>query len=322
MRDIACGDNEVPLRRMGRAMLLVTVLAAGLLVFAMEAQAARNDEWSPLPFDYDPPARLEVRDSQTRAPYKILGTKQIEVVFHDVRGHDVPVLMTMPEGRDGPFPLVVLVHGFGSNKEEVSRQLAGPLTRRGFACIAPDMPGHGERPGKPMDMFGPNRRTAYENVVQSVKDVRQTMDLAETRRELDTSNGVYLAGYSMGSWIGTLAGCADRRVKAMVLMVGGSATTGAKDTKDDAPALKERIELVHHYPAVRHNLALPTFAPRPVLLMNGKKDPMVPAERAKILFESAGQPKEQRWYDSGHLLPVEAYRDAAEWLAKQIKPTN
>jgi pimeloyl-ACP methyl ester carboxylesterase len=225
----------------------------------------------------------------------------------------------MPAGRQGPFPVVVLVHGFSSNKEEVSRQLAHALTRVGFACIAMDMPGHGERPGKPRNMFGPDRQAAYENVVHAVKDVRQTMDLAETRRDLDTSSGIFLAGYSMGSWIGTLAGAADRRVKAMVLMVAGSAATAAKELEEEGPGIKERLDLVHHFAVLRHNLAIAKFAPRPVLMLNGKKDPMVPPERTKVLFEAAGNPKEQRWYDSGHLLPFEAHRDAAAWLAKQVK---
>jgi predicted esterase len=171
-------------------------------------------------------------------------------------------------------------------------------------------------------MFGPDQEAAFENIVQAAKDVRQTIDLAESRKDFDTSEGLYLAGYSMGAWIGTLAGAADRRVKAMVLMVGGSATASSKSLMEEGPGVANRLELVHRYAVLRHNLALAKYAGRPVLLMNGRKDPLVPAERAKLLFESAGQPKEQRWYDAGHLLGAEAYRDAAEWLAKQVKRAN
>jgi pimeloyl-ACP methyl ester carboxylesterase len=294
------------------------ILCLGLIMPAFHAAAA--EEWSPEVFDYDPPSRLEVHDAPTRAAYHITGTRQEQVVFKDVRGHEVPVLITMPKGREGPFPVVVLVHGFSNNKEGVTHQLGGELTARGFACVAMDMPHHGERPGKPPgNMFGPDNKAAYENVVQAVKDVRQTIDFAETRRDFDTSNGVYLVGYSMGSWIGTLAGAADRRVAAMVLMVGGSAVSGAKPAaKEDEPSRRRR-DLVQHYPALRHNLALTRFSPRPVLLMNGEKDLLVPADRAKILFESAREPREQRWYKSGHLLPAAAYRDAVEWLVRQVR---
>lgn len=308
--------------RLRRQQLTFLEFCLSLGFFMFHLHAAGGADWSPTVFDYDPPDRLEVHDAPTRKPYNLSGTRQVELVFKDVKGKEVPVLLTMPQGRDGPFPLVVLVHGFTSNKEEVSHQLARVLNQRGFACLALDMPGHGERPGQPSDMFGPNHKEAYENVVEAVKDVRQAIDLAETRKELDTSQGVFLVGYSMGSWIGTLAGAADRRVSAMVLMVAGSATMVNKETKDEAPALKDRLELVHRFAVLRHNAALPRFAPRPVLMMNGKRDILVPADRAKLLFESAGKPKEQRWYDSGHLLPAEAYKDAAEWLTKQIKHAN
>ncbi len=301
-------------------LLRVPLLAFGLLVWGFPLRA---EEWSPDVFDYDPPVKLTVRQAETRRAYNLSGTRQEEVFFKDIRGHEVPVLITRPATGDGPFPVVVLVHGFASNKEGVSRQLSRPLTDRGFATMAMDMPNHGERPGKPpKNMFGPDRKAAFENIVQAVKDVRQTIDLAETRRELDTSNGVYLAGYSMGAWMGTLAAAADRRVKAMVVMVGGSAVTGAESRSKEGPGNGDRLDLVHEYAVLRHNLALPKFSPRPVLLMNGRKDPLVPPERAKLLYESARQPKEQRWYDSGHLLPSEAYRDAAEWLARQVKRVN
>jgi uncharacterized protein len=305
-----------------RNWLALLMFCLSLGFFMCCTQTVRGEEWSPTVFDYDPPDRLDLHEAPTRKPYNLSGTRQEELVFKDVRGKDVPVLMTMPQNREGPFPLVVLVHGFTSNKEEVSHQLARVLTQRGFACLAIDMPAHGERPGLPRDMFGPDRKGAYDNVIEAVMDVRQAIDLAETRKEFDTSSGVYLVGYSMGSWIGTLAGAADRRVKAMVLMVAGSATTASKEVKDEGPGLKDRLELVHHYAVLRHNAALPKFAPRPVLMMNGKRDVLVPADRAKTLFESAGEPKEMRWYDSGHLLPPEAYRDAADWLAKQIKHAN
>ena len=37
--------------------------------------------------------------------------------FKNIHGHDVPVLITTPAG-EGPFRTVLLLHGFGGNKEE------------------------------------------------------------------------------------------------------------------------------------------------------------------------------------------------------------
>ena len=51
-------------------------------------------------------------------------------------------------------------------------------------------------------------------------------------------------------------------------------------------------------------------------MLNGKRDPTMTPEMGKRLFAAAVDPKEQRWYDSGHLLPTKAYEDAARWVAR------
>ena len=66
----------------------------------------------------------------------------------------------------------------------------------------------------------------------------------------------------------------------------------------------------------RYALAIANFAPRPVLLLNAKNDATVLPEMADRFFAAAKEPKEQRWYDSGHLLPTKAYDDAAKWIAR------
>jgi alpha-beta hydrolase superfamily lysophospholipase len=298
-----------------RGTLQQALFFAGALVSSLSAA-----EWTPEVFDYDPPVRLEVQEAPTRRAYRMSGTLQTELIFKDIRGADVPVLITLPARGEAPFPCVVLAHGFTSNKEEVTRQMGRALVERGFGCIAIDLPKHGERPGgPPKELFGPDRPTAYQNIVQAVIEIRQTIDLAETMREFRTDDGVFLAGYSMGSWIGTLAGAADRRVKAMVLMVGGSAAVTASRLEDENPGLPDRLNLVHHYEVLQHNRAIAKFAPRPILMLNGEKDLLVPRVRTEALYRAAGAPKEIRWFDAGHLLPAKAYNEGADWLLEQLK---
>lgn len=91
-------------------------------------------------------------------------------------------------------------------------------------------------------------------------DVRQLIDLAESRPEPDSTGGVVLAGYSMGSWIGSVAGPCDGRIKAMVLMVGGA--------HDLPPAALLLPQLAAGDP----RLAIPHFVPRPILMLSGRRD--------------------------------------------------
>jgi fermentation-respiration switch protein FrsA (DUF1100 family) len=63
-------------------------------------------------------------------------------------------------------------------------------------------------------------------------------------------------------------------------------------------------------------LAIANFIGRPLLMLNGKRDSTISPPMGQRLFNAAAEPKELRWYDSGHRLPDKAYEDAAEWVSR------
>jgi dienelactone hydrolase len=294
--------------------------------------ASTSNGWNSKWFSYTAPAKLAVEiatptadqvDFRTRprpmradAPEPLATTclpKPVTVGpvdvrhlrFRDADGDIVPALLCTPADRSGPFPLVVAVHGFNSNKAQVCGQIAGALAKHGFATLAPDMPLHGERPGIPISIFDKSDPLNYR---RAVMDVRQCIDAADALPQLlDTRTGVILAGYSMGSWINAVAGPADDRVKAMVLMVGGATDMSAASM------------LIPQLAAVDPSLAIAHFAGRPVLMLNAKNDYTVTPDMARRLYAAAPQPKKQLWYESGHLLPQNAYEDAATWVTDTWK---
>ena len=228
--------------------------------------------------------------------------------FRDLEGADVPVLLVTPANEKGPFPVAVALHGLRSSKMQVVAQVAPALVKQGFAVLAPDMPLHGERPGDPSGMFDRrDLRGFIARCKQSVLDVRQCIDLAESRPELDTKNGVVLVGYSMGALIHSVVGPTDDRVKAMCLMVGGTVE------------LPEIFAMVPQLAALQPQLAIPHFAGRPLLMMNARQDHIITPEMANRLYTAAPEPKQHVWYDTGHLLPEPAYEEAAQWVARTWK---
>ena len=253
------------------------------------------------PPQLDDPKEDLVAATAKAKPVAVGPVNIVRLRFKDNVGEVVTALLCTPKGKSGPFPLVVAVHGLTSNKAQVCGQVAPTLAKLGFAVLAPDMPLHGERPGNPHEIFnqkdllGTARR--YR---QAVMNVRQCIDVAEARPELDLSRGVILAGYSMGSWINSVVGPADPRVAAAVLMVGGA--------RDLHPAAM----LVPQIAACDPRLAMANFG-RPLLMLNAKRDPTVTPEMGRRLFAAASEPKEQRWYDCGHRLTEDAYEDAAAW---------
>lgn len=239
------------------------------------------------------------------APVNIQGIDIVHLRFQDVDGDDVPALLCRPANTAGPLPVVIALHGLMSSKIQVCAQVGPELTRRGFAVLAPDMPLHGERPGNSGE-FIDNRDPfkAFARYRHTVIDLRQCIDLASARTDLDTSNGVILMGYSMGSLVESVAGPCDPRVKAMCLMVGGT------------PEFPAALAGIPQFASIQPQLAIPHFAGRPLLMLNGRRDDIITSDMSARLFSAAAEPKQQVWYDSGHLLPETAYAEGAAWVQK------
>ena len=64
--------------------------------------------------------------------------------------------------------------------------------------------------------------------------------------------------------------------------------------------------------------AVRRLAGRPLLMVNGRHDRTIRPSQAERLFEAAKEPKEIRWWNSGHWLPNEAIVEGAEWLAERL----
>lgn len=318
------------------ALLMTCLLLPGTAVAAPD-RAAVDNGWDARVFAYRRPERLEFQETTpvfdqiniakrprpaadkfvpTTRPAKPLVIENMKVVhlsFRDVDGDLVTALLCTPAKGDGPFPVVVATHGIYSNKAQMAWQVGPALTARGFAVLTVDMPLHGERPGNPWELLPPRGLDpagvvkAFANERRAIVDVRQCIDLAGELSDLDTRGGVVLAGYSMGSWVSSIVGAADDRVKAMVLMVGGAL--------DLAPAALNVPQLA----ATDPRLAVPHFAGRPLLMLNGRHDHTVTPAMSDRLFDAAVEPKTRQWYDSGHLLPMKAYADAAAWVADTWK---
>ena len=316
-------------------MLLMSVAVSVCAAEAGGENKPVRNAWSPKWFEYEKPLELVVVASTptasqvdyTQRPRPVAGRAAglepstgkaearavgpmdvLHLRFVDAAGDVVPALLCTPKGKKGPFPVVIAVHGLTSNKAQVCAQVGPELVKRGFAVLAADMPRHGERPGDPRSVLDrTNPVQAFALFRQAVVDVRQLIDLAQTRPELDTTGGVVAVGYSMGSWIHSVVGPTDERVRAMVLMVGGA--------HDIPPAALMLPQLAASDP----RLAIAHFAGKPVLMLAAKKDYVVTPEMVERLYAAAAAPKELVWYDCGHLLTPQAYEDAAEWVATTVR---
>jgi uncharacterized protein len=218
-------------------------------------------------------------------------------------GQMVPAILLLPADVARP-PAALLLHGYGSRKEQMADAVGRALLEHGIASLAIDLPLHGER-----------ERTVEIDAVRNplVLVSQWRIALAECGAALEwmaeeetlDGNRLALAGYSMGSFIGVMVAASSDHVKALVLAAGG-------DLPEGTPFTRLVRTIANPIAAVRR------LNGRPLLMIHGKRDRTVRPEQATRLFEAAAEPKELRWYDAGHWLPDTATEDAAAWLKTQL----
>jgi dienelactone hydrolase len=290
--------------KLTRRSLFVLGIVGGLLLYGGQAWAqkaeSKSPDWKELKGYYDysenkaPEVELkeEASDASFREHLRFVGTN----------GEQVPGLFMRPKA-EGVYPLILLLHGYTSNKESMISRYGNALVQKGFAVAALDAPLHGERKGE----AGFNKFAALAK--QGILDYRRLLDYLKTRKDVDNRR-IGLIGYSMGAMMGTVLTAVDSRVKSAVLCVGGDIGIGRVNTMPEA--MKKDVY------ALSTSLYSGKIAPRPVLFQNGKNDNVVLPSTTKLTYEAAGKGKEIEWFDSGHNLPNEANEKAIAWLCTRF----
>jgi predicted esterase len=259
----------------------------------------------------------------------------VKISFPGVTGDTVQGLLVLPK-TTGRSPVVVLLHGLGGNKESMTSIFGKQLLSRGIGYAAIDAPGHGQRvnetdkkamqliSGAFMSGKGDLLKAALATdttgsiedflgraVVKGVIDNRHLLDYVTSRRDVDY-NHVTVIGVSMGSIMGAIFGAVDNRVKGLALLVGG----------DPALPLLSSVKTEQQPMAIAGccSLYAANYEHRPVLMLNGTHDTIIPRDATDRLYKAFPEPESQKhisWFPSDHFLPATATEEALEWTATQ-----
>ncbi len=224
-----------------------------------------------------------------------------EVRFRlEAAGDETPGLLLLPDEEAGPFPLVLLQHPGMSSKDNAI--VAGPARAwalaHGWACLALDAPGHGERASA--DPLAPLRDPALAPALaaQFAGEVSGTIDALAEREPVDTSRLGYY-GYSLGAMLGVPAVAGDGRFRAAVFAAVG---TGALSGPAGGPA--------SHLPALA-NVA--------VRIIAKEHDEIVTREATEALYAALPGEKSLLTLPGGHFAIGEDVAEAAEeWLTARL----
>jgi thioredoxin len=189
--------------------------------------------------------------------------------------------------------LLVLLHGYGADEQDLGAVLTYLDPRGRFATVLPRAP-H-EAPGTPGYAWFPLTAAGVDpaEFAAAAELVDATIDEQCEELGLPRATAV-IGGFSQGAGLAL----------AVSLRVGAVAPAGVLAMSPLTPPL-DQLELD------------PAIQEIPVLVQHGTEDPMIPVRAARDLagtLTELGVPLVYREYPMGHQVALESVRDAQAWL--------
>lgn len=231
---------------------------------------------------------------------------------------DVPCLIVAREGLAVDAPLVLMLHGLNSRKEKMLPALY-EFARLGCRAVAPDAFLHGDRP----DAGDRESRLQTEYLAATTEMIEETT--RDISRLLDYFQPVRAAihGISLGGYITFGALVAEPRLNVASVAMGSPDWLGplkrwglgAGHPAFDRAAVLNPLD---HAPQ-----AIP---PRPLLMLHGDMDDVVPADGVIALEKSlrtlyAAQPERLKlrlFPGLGHQYTDEMLSDTVAWFRRYL----
>ena len=262
-----------------------------------------------VPVEYRAGTTLDVQRSEIETEGPLLVEK---IEYKSVDGQRVPALFTVPTERP-PRGCLIFVPGFAQPKEALPELREG-LARLRLATFTIDARNVGARGGvKQAAAAVKEAEGVRAMLLDTVTDLRVGLDWLERRPECRSN--IAVMGTSFGGTVATHLAARDDRVKAAVVTSVGATykqtilmrplvekrvpnfPNYVADAARDPEALDHAVKVLGPYDLERW---IGRIAPRPVMLINGRFDPIVAPADALQLAAAARPPKTVLYFNGGH----------------------
>jgi dienelactone hydrolase len=264
-------------------------------------------------FRYDSSQRLNISENSS----EIHETGVVhDISFDDVAGQRMNAYLVVPQGK-GPFAAVLYVHWLGdpktSNRTQFLKEAEG-MAQHGAIALLVDMPWS-------VSGWFANRKLAddYEFSIRQLQNLRRSLDVLLQRPDVDRKRVAYV-GHDFGATYGAMLIGVDARVRYAVLIAATPTLSdwfllGAKIQGGERQAYIEKMAPLDPTNFIGKTKSVP------VLLQFATIDKFIAKDKAELFANSASEPKEFRWYETGHEMNAQAATERAAWLEAQLKLT-
>jgi formylglycine-generating enzyme required for sulfatase activity/pimeloyl-ACP methyl ester carboxylesterase len=236
-----------------------------------------------------------------------------EVVSIDAghNGERLVLHVYLPKNASAPLQPVVFFPGSNGIHESkydpaLVRSRLQFLITSGRAVIYPIYKGTYERQDDLSSDLQDETVRYKDHVIMWGKEYSRTIDYLETRKDMQADKVAFL-GISWGGFMGGIIPAVEKRIKVVILNVGGMEMERAR----------AEVDQLNYLPRVR----------QPTLMLNGAYDMFFPVETAQKpmfrLLGSAPEQKRMKVYQSGHLVPqTEFIKETLAWLDTYLGPVR
>jgi esterase/lipase len=257
--------------------------------------------------------------------------KEIPVFIKNM-GEKISGVIHVPD--ETPAPAVVFCHGFTGHRIEDHRlfvHAARRMSREGFVAVRFDFRGSGESDGE------------FENMTVSseISDLNAVLSFLVNRNEL-LKDRIAVVGLSLGGVISILTSAQNPLVKAVCTWSSPAELRSLSNNVEksfgmDVKNLFEtnyadlpsgyRVGKNFFIDALKYDVldSCAKISPRPMLIIHGSEDPVVPVQHASMLYSKAGEPKKLVIIDgAGHTFSGRVFEDKVvettiEWFKANLK---
>lgn len=229
----------------------------------------------------------------------------------------VPYLAWRAAGG-GKRPAVLFLHGARGSKDDVPGCVADRLNHAGVALIAIDAPGHGDRASRGVgaERAEYNRLARWNHYRQAGEELFAVFEALQADPGINAER-IGLAGNSMGATTALVAVGMGLSARAVLSIAGWAGFARWVPDDPDSTALGEAIDPIVHAAA---------FPPRPVLLVHGTADDIVPIAGHRALYEVllphySEHPQDLLFVEHAgdHGTPSSVVRMGCDWLVLRLQ---